>query len=67
VHRKASATVSYNSSDTELFHTDWTEEHEDPKNVDLWEVDWDDDSLNDDFSKSLREELSRPPPAQPKG
>ncbi len=40
--------------------TDWTEQQEDPKNAGLWERDWDDDSLSDNFSKSLREQLAKP-------
>ncbi len=44
--------------------TDWTEQQEDPKNAGLWERDWDDDSLNDDLSKSLREQLSKPAQAK---
>ena len=43
-----------------LVRADWTEQQEDPKNAGLWERDWDDDSLSDDFSKSLREQLSKP-------
>ncbi|KAK9907378.1 hypothetical protein WJX75_002498 [Coccomyxa subellipsoidea] len=44
----------------EFDYEDWTEQQEDPKNAGLWERDWDDDSLSDDFSKSLREQLSKP-------
>lgn len=47
-----------------VYSTDWTEQQEDPKNADLWERDWDDDSLDDELSKTLREQLSKP--AQPK-
>ncbi|CAL8462716.1 g2249 [Coccomyxa elongata] len=57
--------VSVEDDEFEEFdYEDWTEQQEDPKNAGLWERDWDDDSLNDDLSKSLREQLSKP--AQPK-
>lgn len=43
---------------------DWTEQQEDAQNAALWEVDWDDDGLDDEFSRSLREQLSKPLPKQ---
>lgn len=43
---------------------DWTEQQEDAQNAALWEVDWDDDGLDDEFSRSLREQLSKPVPKQ---
>ena len=30
---------------------------EDPKNADLWDNAWDDDRLDDDFARQLREQL----------
>lgn len=43
---------------------------EDPKNADIWENAWDDDRLDDDFARQLREQLIQPqqqqqPPPQP--
>lgn len=36
---------------------DWDARQEDPKNQALWEQDWDDDNINDDFSQRLKAEL----------
>ena len=39
--------------------TDWREEDEDPAKVELWEADWDDTSVSDNFSQQLRAELQK--------
>ena len=33
---------------------DWAEEEEDAADVNVWEDNWDDDNVEDDFSKQLR-------------
>ncbi|PRW60902.1 26S proteasome complex subunit DSS1 [Chlorella sorokiniana] len=38
---------------------DWDARQEDPKNQALWEQDWDDDNINDDFSHRLKAELAK--------
>ncbi|KAJ1902427.1 hypothetical protein LPJ66_000038 [Kickxella alabastrina] len=38
---------------------DWNEDAEDKEDVTLWDDNWDDDDLEDDFSKQLRVELER--------
>ncbi|PJF16744.1 hypothetical protein PSACC_03452 [Paramicrosporidium saccamoebae] len=38
---------------------DWEEGAENKLDVEQWEADWDDDNLDDDFSKQLRTELER--------
>ncbi|EFN53521.1 hypothetical protein CHLNCDRAFT_136604 [Chlorella variabilis] len=38
---------------------DWDSRQEDPKNQHLWEQDWDDDNIADDFSQRLKAELVR--------
>jgi hypothetical protein len=40
----------------------WGVEDEDHSDVQQWEEDWDND-LEDDFTRRLREELTKPPPA----
>jgi hypothetical protein len=37
-----------------LVFTDWTEENEDKEDINVWEDNWDDDNLDDDFSIQLR-------------
>ena len=44
---------------------DWDESMEDPKNADLWDKSWDDDKLDDDFARQLREQLTQPQQQQP--
>ena len=44
---------------------DWREEDEDPRNAELWDRSWDDESTQDEFCQQLRNQLSRP--AQPNG
>ena len=44
---------------------DWDESMEDPKNADLWDKSWDDDKLDDDFARQLREQLAQPQQQQP--
>ncbi|KAJ2723624.1 26S proteasome complex subunit [Coemansia sp. Benny D115] len=38
---------------------DWNEDAEDKEDVSLWDDNWDDDDLEDDFSKQLRVELEK--------
>jgi 26 proteasome complex subunit DSS1 len=38
---------------------DWTEEQEDHTDAQLWIENWDDDNLNDEFSKQLRKEIEK--------
>jgi 26 proteasome complex subunit DSS1 len=33
---------------------DWTEKDEDEQDVNVWEDNWDDDNVEDDFSKQLK-------------
>ena len=35
-------------------YTDWTEKEEDADDVNVWEDNWDDDNVEDDFSQQLR-------------
>ncbi len=37
--------------------TGWKEEDEDPAKAELWEADWDDTSVSDNFAQQLRTEL----------
>ena len=39
--------------------TDWDAKAEEPANQQLWEADWDDDDVGDDFSARLKAELAR--------
>merc|ERR1712150_461071 len=36
---------------------DWTSRDEDPSDVNVWEDNWDDDNVEDDFSVQLKSEL----------
>ena len=36
---------------------DWTNREEDPSDVNVWEDNWDDDNVEDDFSVQLKSEL----------
>ena len=45
--------------------SDWDERQEDPKNADLWDKSWDDDRLDDEFARQLREQLASAPQQQP--
>ncbi|KAK2076167.1 hypothetical protein QBZ16_001099 [Prototheca wickerhamii] len=38
---------------------DWDESQEDPANGQLWEQDWDDDNVDEDFAQKLRAELAK--------
>ncbi|XP_077862345.1 26S proteasome complex subunit SEM1-like [Saccoglossus kowalevskii] len=38
---------------------DWGGEDEDQDDVNVWEDNWDDDNVEDDFSKQLRTELEK--------
>lgn len=40
---------------------DWDAKQEDPQRQELWEQDWDDDNLEDDFSQKLKAELAKRP------
>lgn len=37
--------------------TDWTKKDEDEKDVNVWEDNWDDDNVEDDFNQQLRQVL----------
>ena len=37
--------------------SDWTNREEDPSDVNVWEDNWDDDNVEDDFSVQLKSEL----------
>lgn len=39
---------------TTYFVLDWAGEEEDKKDVNVWEDNWDDDNVDDDFSVQLR-------------
>ncbi|PSC73955.1 26S proteasome complex subunit DSS1 [Micractinium conductrix] len=43
---------------------DWDARAEEPQNAALWEQDWDDDNIEDDFSQRLKAELQRQAAAQ---
>ncbi|CAG2222123.1 DSS1 [Mytilus edulis] len=43
----------------EITCPDWTEENEDEEDINVWEDNWDDDNLDDDFSVQLRAELEK--------
>lgn len=44
----------------EEFRTqDWTKKDEDEKDLNVWEDNWDDDNVEDDFSVQLRAELEK--------
>ena len=49
-----------------LTRPDWDARQEDPKNQQLWEQDWDDDNINDDFSQRLKAELAKQAATAPK-
>ncbi|XP_033624387.1 26S proteasome complex subunit SEM1-like [Asterias rubens] len=38
---------------------DWGEDAEDPTDSNVWEDNWDDDNVEDNFSKQLRAELEK--------
>ena len=40
---------------------EWRDEDEDPAKAELWEADWDDTSISDNFSQQLRAELQKHP------
>ena len=42
-----------------VFSADWKEEDEDPAKADLWEADWDDTAVSDNFAQQLRTELQQ--------
>ncbi|KAI8575198.1 hypothetical protein K450DRAFT_262854 [Umbelopsis ramanniana AG] len=44
---------------------DWEETEEDTEDAHFWEDNWDDDDVEDDFSKQLRAELSKGSQPQP--
>jgi len=46
--------------DFEEFPTEeWGKESEDPDDLQVWEEDWDDDDVEDDFSNQLKTELAK--------
>ncbi|XP_031548806.1 26S proteasome complex subunit SEM1-like [Actinia tenebrosa] len=38
---------------------EWTEQDEDQEDIHVWEDNWDDDTVEDDFSNQLRAELEK--------
>ncbi|KXJ23866.1 26S proteasome complex subunit SEM1 [Exaiptasia diaphana] len=38
---------------------EWTEQDEDQDDIHVWEDNWDDDAVEDDFSNQLRAELEK--------
>ncbi|XP_055931055.1 26S proteasome complex subunit SEM1-like [Argiope bruennichi] len=38
---------------------DWTAKEEDEQDINVWEDNWDDDNVEDDFSNQLRAELEK--------
>ena len=42
-----------------MYCAEWTQNEEDPVDTQLWEDEWDDDDISDDFSKQLRAELEK--------
>jgi 26 proteasome complex subunit DSS1 len=42
-----------------LAYAEWQAKDEDSADKQLWEDEWDDDDISDDFSKQLRAELER--------
>lgn len=38
---------------------DWTARDEDEEDISVWEDNWDDDNVEDDFSQQLRAELEK--------
>lgn len=38
---------------------DWDKSKEEPQNANLWEQDWDDDDMGDDFAVRLKQELAK--------
>jgi len=41
---------------------EWTGADEDQGDVNVWEDNWDDDNIEDDFSQQLKSELDKPKP-----
>uniref|UniRef100_A0A6M2DQG0 26S proteasome complex subunit SEM1 n=1 Tax=Xenopsylla cheopis TaxID=163159 RepID=A0A6M2DQG0_XENCH len=39
---------------------DWASQDEDADDVTVWEDNWDDDNVKDDFSQQLRSQMSNP-------
>ena len=39
---------------------DWDASKEDAEDQKLWQDDWDDDDIDDDFCRHLREEINKP-------
>lgn len=37
-----------------IFVTDWTAKDQDDEDISVWEDNWDDDNVEDDFSKQLK-------------
>lgn len=49
----------------EFEQEDWDERQEDPKNAELWDNSWDNDRLDDNFARQLREQLAQAQQQQP--
>lgn len=53
-------TALENEDEFEEFEVEeWDRKEEDPENEELWEQDWDDDAVNDDFSQKLKAMVSQ--------
>lgn len=50
---------AFGKVENSCFAADWREEDEDPAKAELWEADWDDTSVSDNFSQQLRAELQK--------
>lgn len=46
---------------------DWDRSQEEPASAQLWEQDWDDDDMGDDFAVRLKQELTRQAAGQQQG
>lgn len=38
----------------EIFFSDWTGKEKDEQDISVWEDNWEDDNIEDDFNKQLR-------------
>ena len=46
--------ITHSGTPKFLDYSDWTEKEEDADDVNVWEDNWDDDNVEDDFSQQLR-------------
>lgn len=60
VEKKSDLGALEEDDDFEEFPTeDWKEDQENADDLHVWEDDWDDDNVEDDFSQQLRAELQK--------